>query len=137
MCGDPTTESPTVYSRARGMRGRPVRGSGDRPISDVVGFAEHLFWALYRLDRKEYGEGLSGDAFLYARAAVVGAGCEECEKVLRDPARFVPFVNNLVWAEALLYVPDNAYERLTGDEWDRNTRYSHESYSNAAAWTNA
>ncbi|WP_128643236.1 DUF4240 domain-containing protein [Streptomyces sp. SS] len=98
------------------------------PISDVVGFAEQLSWALYRLDRKEYGDGLSSDQFLYTRAAVVSAGREEFESVLRAPER---------WAEALLYVPDNAYKHLTGDEWDRSTRYSYESCSNTDGWTAA
>ncbi|MFI0939703.1 DUF4240 domain-containing protein [Streptomyces sp. NPDC021020] len=80
---------------------------------------------------------MSADAFLYTRAAVVAAAREEYERVLRDPARFLPFANGFVWAEALLHVPDTAYERLTGDAWDRRTRYSYESYSNTAGWTNA
>ncbi|MFJ6079848.1 DUF4240 domain-containing protein [Streptomyces sp. NPDC092369] len=104
-------------------------------MSDVVGFAERLSWALYRLDRREYGDELSSDQFLYSRAAVVAAGREEYESVLRDPHRFRPYANDLVWAEALLYVPDNVYKHLTGDEWDRSTRYDYESYSNTAGWT--
>ncbi|OKJ27781.1 hypothetical protein AMK24_30965 [Streptomyces sp. CB02366] len=104
-------------------------------VSDVTGFAEQLSWALHRLDRKEYGDGLSSDQFLYTRAAVVAAGREEFERVLQDPKRFIPYARDLVWAEALLYVPDNAYKQLTGDEWDRSTRYSYESYSNTAGWT--
>ncbi|CAL9622831.1 hypothetical protein SUDANB99_05860 [Streptomyces sp. enrichment culture] len=107
------------------------------PVADVVGFAERLSWALYRLDHREYGEGLSGDAFLYTRAAVVAAGRDAYENVLRDPERFTRFANDLLWAEALLYVPDKAYEHLTGEEWDRSTRYSYESYSNAAGWADA
>jgi hypothetical protein len=103
-------------------------------VFEVVGFAEQLSWALYRLDRKEYGDGLSGDAFLYTRAAVVAAGRDVYERVLRDPQRFAPFVTGLAWAEALLYVPDHAYRQQTGEEWDRSTRYSYESYSNAAGW---
>ncbi|MFI6875155.1 DUF4240 domain-containing protein [Streptomyces sp. NPDC050400] len=109
----------------------------DGPVSAVIGFAEQLSWALYRLDRKEYGKGLSGDHFLYTRAAVVAAGREEYESVLRDAARFVRYVDNLGWAEALLYVPDDAYRHLTGDEWDRSTRYCYESYSNAEGWADA
>lgn len=105
------------------------------PMPDVVGFAEQLSWALYRLDRREYGDGLSGDQFLYTRAAVVAAGREEYESVLLDPQRFKPYADGLVWAEALLYVPDDAYRQLTGDDWDRGTRYSYESYSNMAGWT--
>ncbi|GAA4308420.1 hypothetical protein BJY14_003886 [Actinomadura luteofluorescens] len=104
------------------------------PVAAVIGFAENLSCALYRLDRREYGEDLSGDAFLYTRAAVVAAGREAYERVLEDPAEFVPYVADLVWAESLLYVPDRAYAHLTGEEWDRSTRYSYESYSNTAGW---
>ncbi len=104
------------------------------PLYVVTGFAEQLSWALYRLDRREYGRELSGDAFLYTRAAVVAAGREAYERVLRDPAEFVPYATELMWAESLLYVPDRAYEHIAGEEWDRSTRYSYESYSNAAGW---
>ncbi|GAA4887786.1 hypothetical protein GCM10023237_01210 [Streptomyces coeruleoprunus] len=129
----PSTPDPEGDQLAAALTARLANG----PVSDVVGFAEQLPWALYQLDHKEYGGGLSGDAFLYTRAAVVAAGREEYESVLRAPERFIPFVNDLVWAEALLCVPDNAYEHLTGEEWDRGTRYSYESYSNAAGWTAA
>lgn len=44
------------------------------PLWLVIGFTEQLSWALHRLDRKEYGHDLGGDAFLYTRAAVVAAG---------------------------------------------------------------
>lgn len=104
------------------------------PVAVVIGFAENLSWALYRLDRREYGQDLSGDAFLYTRAAVVAAGREAYERVLEDPAEFGPYAADLVWAESLLYVPDRAYAHLTGEEWDRSTRYSYESYSNTAGW---
>ncbi|WP_443045787.1 DUF4240 domain-containing protein [Streptomyces sp. KY70] len=55
------------------------------PVSGVTGFAEQLSWALYRLDRRGYGDDLSSDQFLYTRAAVVAAGREEYESVLRAP----------------------------------------------------
>ncbi|MCX4515588.1 DUF4240 domain-containing protein [Streptomyces sp. NBC_01619] len=129
----PSTPDPEGDQLAAALTARLAKG----PVADVVGFAEQLSWALYRLDRQEYGDGLSGDAFLYTRAAVVAAGREEYANVLRDAERFAPFVNDLVWAEALIYVPDNAYKHLTGEEWNRSTRYSYESYSNAAGWTNA
>jgi hypothetical protein len=129
----PPTPDPDGYRLAAALTARLVHG----PASDVVGFAEQLSWVLYRLDRKEYGHDLSGDAFLYTRAAVVAAGREEYEGVLRNPARFVRYADDLVWAEALLYVPDRAYEQITGDEWDRNTRFSYESFSNKAGWTDA
>ncbi len=104
------------------------------PVFVVTGFAEQLSWALYRLDRKELGQGLSGDAFLYTRCAVVAAGREAFEDVLQDPRAFAPFATDLIWAESLLYTPDHAYERITGEEWDRRTRYSYESYSNTGGW---
>ncbi|QXE38717.1 DUF4240 domain-containing protein [Streptomyces sp. GMY02] len=131
-CRSPTPD-PEGEQLAAALTARLVNG----PMSDVIGFAEQLSWALYRLDRKEYGEGLAGDAFLYTRAAVVAAGRDEYETVLRYPDRFVPYASHLVWAEALLYVPDKAYEHITGEEWDRSTRYSYESYSNTAGWAGA
>lgn len=70
-------------------------------------------------------------------AAVIAAGSEEYESVFRDPVRFMPYANDLVSAEALLYVPDNACKHLTGDEWVRSARYSYDSYSNTARWTEA
>lgn len=127
----PSTSDPDGDRLAAALTARLVNG----PASEVVGFAEQLSWALYRLDRKEYGQDLSGDAFLYTRAAVAAAGREEYEGVLRSPARFSPYAENLVWAEALLYVPDEAYEQITGEEWDRSTRFSYESFSNTAGWS--
>ncbi|MFH8724655.1 DUF4240 domain-containing protein [Streptomyces termitum] len=129
----PSGPDPDGDGLADALTGRLTNG----PVHDVVGFAEQLSLALYRLDRREYGDGLSGDAFLYTRAAVVAAGRAEYERVLRDPERFRPYADDLVWAEALLYVPDRAYRHLTGEEWDRSTRHSYESYSNTAGWTTA
>lgn len=100
----------------------------------VIGFAEQLSWALYRLDRKEYGQDLSGDAFLYTRAAVVAAGRTVYDSVRLDPAAFAPYAADLTWAESLLYTPDRAYKRITGEEWDRSTRHSYESYANTEGW---
>ncbi|MGW2063827.1 hypothetical protein ACWCO9_24920 [Streptomyces sp. NPDC001937] len=36
--------------------------------------------------------------------------------------------------EPLLYTPDRAYRRITGEERDRDTRYSYESCSNTQGW---
>ena len=126
----PEGPDPDAEGLAEALVGRLV----GEPVSVVVGFAEQLAWALYRLDRKEFGDDLSGDGFLYTRAAVVAEGRDRYEAVLRDPARFVPYATQLVWAEPLLYVPDLAYERITGREWDRETRYSYETGSNAEGW---
>ncbi|MEV7816580.1 DUF4240 domain-containing protein [Streptomyces flaveolus] len=135
LIGDctPSMPDPDAEQLAAALTNRLTAG----PLATVIGFAEQLSWALYRLDRKEYGHDLSSDSFLYARAAVVAAGRETYEAVLRDPQLFVPYAADLTWAENLLYVPDEAYRRITGEEWGRNTRYSYESYSNTAGWTGA
>ncbi|MFD5422644.1 DUF4240 domain-containing protein [Streptomyces sp. NPDC127069] len=82
----PSTSVPERVGLAAALTARLTSG----PVSDVVGFAEQLSWAVYRLDRKEHGNGLSGDAFLHTRAAVVAAGRDEYESVLRDPQQFRP-----------------------------------------------
>ncbi|MFF1838856.1 DUF4240 domain-containing protein [Streptomyces sp. NPDC058231] len=126
----PTEPDPEAERLAATVTERLARS----PLSLVIGFAEQLSWALYRLDRKEYGHNLSGDAFLYTRAAVVAAGRTVFDSVLRDPAAFAPYATDLIWAECLLYTPDHAYKRITGEEWDRDTRYSYESCSNTEGW---
>ena len=129
----PSAPDPDAERLAAALTARLSAG----PLATVIGFAEHLSWALYRLDRREYGHGLSGDRFLYTRAAVVAAGRDVHEATLGDPRLFAPYAQGLTWAESLLYVPDVAYERLTGEEWDRSTRYSYESSSNIAGWAEA
>lgn len=129
----PHTPDPDAQELAAALTDRLSAG----PLAAVIGFAEQLSWALYQLDRKEYGYDLSGDQFLYTRAAVVAAGREVHERVLQDPSHFVPYVTEFISAESLLYVPDTAYEHITGEEWHRNTRYSYESYSNTAGWADA
>lgn len=129
----PSGPDPDAEHLAAALTNRLAAG----PPETIAGFAEQLAGVLYRLDRREYGQDLSADAFLYTRAAVVAAGRDTHEAVLRDPALFTPYAEELVWAESLLYVPDVAYRRLTGEEWDRDTRYSYESYANTAGWPEA
>ncbi|MFF7674678.1 DUF4240 domain-containing protein [Actinacidiphila glaucinigra] len=124
----PGTPDPDAEQLVAALTSRLVEG----PLATVEQFAEQLSWALYRLDRMEYGHALSGDAFLYTRPAVVAAGRETYDRVLQDPAECEPFATAGVWAEGLLNVPDRAYEHVTGEEWGRRTRYSYESYSNTA-----
>lgn len=126
----PSAPDPEADHLAPALTDRLAAG----PVPAVTGFAEQLSRALYRLDRREFGEDLSADAFLYTRAAVVAAGRAEYERVLADPARFRRYATEYVWAEALLYVPDQAYERLTGETWDRATAHSYESYSHTEGW---
>ncbi|MFD9690094.1 DUF4240 domain-containing protein [Kitasatospora sp. NPDC059146] len=126
----PAWPDPDAERLAAALEGR-LTAAG---LPACIGFAEQLATVLYRLDRREYGVDLSGDAFLYTRAAVVAAGRAEYEAVLGDPARFHPYASDLVWAEPLLHVPDRAHRRLTGREWGRSTRHSYESFSNAEGW---
>lgn len=87
-----------------------------------------------RFKAENYGHGLGADACLYTRAAVVAAGRTEFDSVLPDPSAFTPYARDLIWAEPLLYTPDRAYRRITGKQWDRETRYSYESCSNTESW---
>lgn len=65
---------------------------------------------------------------------MVAAGRAEYLAVPTDSGRFAPYTAEYVWAEPLLYVPDQAYRRLTGEEWNRDTARSYESYSNTGGW---
>ncbi|MFE5038668.1 DUF4240 domain-containing protein [Streptomyces sp. NPDC056683] len=58
---------------ADGLAAAPTARLAAGPVSLTAEFAEQLAWAQYRSDLQEYGRGLSGDAFLHARAAVVAA----------------------------------------------------------------
>lgn len=116
------------------------------PVGRIVGFGERLAEALYRLDQADFGTlpvlGLelsdgsplpqSDDGFLYARAAVVAAGRQAYESVFGSPEGFAPFTARQ--CEALLYVHEEAFEQVTGTEWDHLTRYDYESCSNADGW---
>jgi hypothetical protein len=132
----PPHDDPDAAELAETLTERLTAGS----VETVIGFAEQLAWVLYQLDRREHAEAgtttdyISADAFLYARAAVVAGGREFYHEVLRDPALFAPYNDELIWAEPLLYVPDDAYQNLTGEEWNRETRYSYESSSNQDGW---
>ncbi|MER8101468.1 DUF4240 domain-containing protein [Kitasatospora sp. NPDC094016] len=116
------------------------------PLGQIIGFGERLAEALHRLDQEQFGtlpitgavlpDGSpfpqSSDHFLYARAAVVVAGRDVYESVFHDPERFAPFTARQ--CEPLLYVHEEAFELVTGTEWDRLTRYDYESCSNADGW---
>jgi hypothetical protein len=133
----PADDDPDAVELAEALTERLTAES----VETVIGFAEQLAWVLYRLDRREYAEAgggdyvyVSADGFLYARAAVVAGGREVYDQVLQDPTLFAPYNDELIWAEPLLTVPDVAYQNLTGEEWNRETRYSYESFSNHDGW---
>jgi hypothetical protein len=114
-----------------------------RPAPEITGFAERLAEALYRLDQERFGllpvAGLSteddpfpqsGDVFLYSRCAVVAAGRKVYEGMFfGDPARFSAFTAPALDGEWLLYVAQQAYEQVTGEEWDRVTRFTSDAYA--------
>ncbi|NJP68971.1 DUF4240 domain-containing protein [Streptomyces sp. ventii] len=104
------------------------------PATVTAAFAETLSRLLWELDRRELGEDESSDSFLHTRAAVVAAGERAYRTVRADPVRFAPFATGPVRAGSLLSVPGRAWRRLTGEEWQRDTRYTYESYSNRAGW---
>lgn len=109
---------------------------------DIKRFAETLAYKLFCLDTREHarhiGEGsftddgdfFSVDAFLYARCAVVANGPEVFEAVLGNPAEMPKDVE----FEAILGVPELAWERKTGDSFDYETGCSFETYSNRKGW---
>ncbi|MFV5991037.1 DUF4240 domain-containing protein [Streptomyces sp. NPDC056231] len=119
-----------------------------RPVPDIIGFAERHAEALYRLDQEKFGAlpvadmtGRSGspfpqsaDGFLYARCAVVAAGQAVWEGVFFNVDKFSPYTSTERDGEWLLYVPEEAYELATAKEWDRETQYCFESYSNKDGW---
>lgn len=53
---------------------------------------------------------------------MVAAGRAVWEDVFFDVDKFAPFTSTRYDGEWLLYVPDQAYEQVTGQEWDRSTR---------------
>ena len=118
-----------------------------REVQEITGFGERMAESLYRLDQERFGRlpvanmgspdapfPQSGDHFLYARCAVVAAGRDVYEGVFADPSGFGPFTAPALAGEWLLYVAQNAFEVVTGEEWDRRTQYSFESYSNRDGW---
>ncbi|MFD0264387.1 DUF4240 domain-containing protein [Kitasatospora indigofera] len=117
------------------------------PPARIVDFEERLAEALYRLDRREFGVlpvidmsspgkpfPQSDDSFLYSRCAVVAAGRAEYEAVLADPARFAPHTATTLHGENLLDLAQEAYEEVTGEEWDVVTAFDYESCSNEDGW---
>jgi hypothetical protein len=117
-----------------------------QPDDDIVEFSDLLSFALFQLDTHAHftaaaawtdpehpGLGLSGDAFLAVRCAVVASGRKVYESVLRSPPQI-----RRPWqaedAETLLAIPEVAFERSTGRDWTHWSRYEVETGSNRSAW---
>src|SRR3954471_18124141 len=73
---------------------------------------------------------ISADDFLYARCVVVANGRDFYTSVLADPKKFPQQME----FEALLSLPNAAYERKTGNSYQRLATVSYESLQNSAGW---
>ena len=82
------------------------------------------------LDPDNGDDYISADDFLYARCAVVANGRDFYAAVLADPGKFPQQVE----FEALLSLPDAAYERKTGKSYEHVSPISYESFENSAGW---
>ncbi len=73
---------------------------------------------------------ISADDFLYSRCVVVVNGREFYDSVLADPTKMP---QNMEF-EALLSLPQSAFERKTGQPYDHAPLVSYESFQNAVGW---
>lgn len=115
------------------------------PVPEIYLFDEFLRWHLFTLDTREhaghFGSGerfetyvddetpFSTDGFLYCRAMVIAKGPQFHDAVLVDPTlmaseRF----------EFMLYVPNFAYERKTGQNYEYEAAISWVAGSNKPGW---
>jgi predicted DNA-binding WGR domain protein len=112
-------------------------------IDDIYKFAEILAEKLYSLDGIEYAKNIgefsyknktthfSNDYFLYVRCCVVANGKEFFHQVLQNPTSMPKDMD----FEALLYLPDEAYNKKTKTEdYHYQTKFSFETYSNKEGW---
>ncbi|WP_433130474.1 DUF4240 domain-containing protein [Micromonospora sp. CA-240977] len=133
--GQPEAQDDRPYERLTSVL---AEGSVER----IIDFAETLAFKLYQLDRRVLAQAiapgadeLSDDDFLYARCAVVVAGPTAFDAVLVDAAAFQRFTSEeAAHAESILDVPSNAYQKLTGSEWDHVEEYDYETGSNEQWW---
>lgn len=106
-------------------------------IANIYQFADWLTEKLWQLDTAEHArvfieeDGfLSVDDFLYARCAVVANGKDYFTHVLKNPSD-MPLE---VTFEPLLYLPQKAFERKTGEKMIYVPLLNYETYSNKEGW---
>jgi hypothetical protein len=111
--------------------------------SEITGFEDTLSRLLYDLDRQEFaalptidtGREQSSDSFLYNRCAVVVAGRSSYQSVLEGTRSFQEFTHSHgPSSEPLLYVAEQAFEQLTGREWEHVPPLDYETGTNPAGW---
>lgn len=108
-------------------------------VANIYQFADWLAEKLWRLDTAEHArvfleeDGfLSVDDFLYARCAVVANGSEFYYQVLNHPSEMPIDVT----FESLLYLPQEAYLKKTGEKMIHVPLFNYETYSNRQGWDN-
>ncbi len=106
-------------------------------VANIYQFADWLSEKLWNLDTKSHAQVflqqddyLSVDDFLYARCAVVANGKDFYEHVLLHPAEMPTEVT----FEALLYLPQEAYEKKAGKDMVYIPPFNFETYSNHKGW---
>ena len=112
--------------------------------ADICKFHDILNEKLYLLDAQRFAEQLGSNAwppgegqhfsvddFLYSRCGVVANGQSFFEEVSMHPER----IPKEFTFEALLYLPDLAWQRKTGEEsLDYFPQHSYETFSNEEGW---
>ncbi len=105
--------------------------------ADILNFFDWFAGQLYRLDGRDYAEAsvaedesLSADLFLYARCAVLANGRTFYERVRANPTLFPKGL----YFDALLRLPEAAYELRAGQPLPRAPKYIYETGFNVEGW---
>ena len=102
-------------------------------------FYETLVLKTHALDTEPHYRSFSmipgiSDDFLYFRLAIVASGKDRYEQVLMNPREFPSYWTPNCWNEQLMYVADYAYRAATGEDFNRESSVSIESFSNRKGW---
>ena len=113
------------------------------PADEIRAFDNSLAAKLYELDTRKHarnigprryklpnGRGFSADGFLYARLYAVAKGRKYYETALADPTK-MPKGRDF---EALLSCGWRAFEATNDEDYDRDTEFNFETFSNEAGW---
>lgn len=121
-----------------------IRELASKPAAEICVFADILAEKLHAIDTREHARAcyagelnpddgnvyISADDFLYQRCVVVANGPGLFDEVLADPTAMPQGLE----FEALLSLPENAYELATGREFEHVTPLSYESFQNTIGW---
>ena len=114
-----------------------IRNLASLPEAAILSFHDLLSEKLYLLDGRNYAElsvnedeHLSSDLFLYARCCVVANGRAFFEEVLDNPASFPKDL----FFEAIMDIPERAWLRKTGGDFEHFPKYNYETGFNPNGW---